>query len=172
MKNMMLLAKNCRKIKLNLYAVICILALVTVFTACTEEVTPPTLNGDIPQPDWTVPADYDYTSSMTAVINVSLLEQYPSMAADWQLNDSDRVAAFAGSHCLGVAAPQEGLFYLYIAAPLSEASPLSNNQSLTLRYYSAHFKNLFEAKDVFSFKNDDHLGTVAEPLTPTFTVVK
>ena len=167
MKNMMLLAKSCRKIKLNLYAVICILALVTVFTACTEEVTPPTLNGDIPQPSWTVPADYDYTSSMTAVIKVSLLEQYPSMAANWQLNDSDRVAAFAGSHCLGVAAPKEELFFLYIAAPVT-----GNPSPVTLRYYSAHFKNLFEAKDVFSFKNDDHLGTVAEPLTPTFTVVK
>ena len=149
-----------------------IVAALCFMTACTEEVTPPTLNGDVAQPAWAVPADYDYTSSMTAVIKVSLLEQYPSMAANWQLNDSDRVAAFIDSTCLGVAEAKEGLFFLYIAAPLSEASPLSNNQSLTLRYWSAHFKNLFEAKDVFTFKNDDHFGTVAEPLTPTFTVVK
>ena len=147
-------------------------AVLGLMTSCTEEVTPPTLNGDVAQPTWAAPEKHDFSSSMTAVIKVSLLEQYPSMAADWQLNDSDRVAAFAGSDCLGVAAPQEGLFYLYIAAPLSEASPLSNNQSLTLRYWSAHFKNLFEAKDAFAFKNDDHLGTVAEPLAPKFTVVK
>ena len=73
------------------------------------------------------------------------------------------LAAFIGDNCVGVASPKEGLFFLYIAG---------TEGTVTLRYYSAHYKNLFEAKDVFAFKNDDHLGTVAEPFTPTFVVVK
>ena len=139
-------------------------------TSCTQEVTPPSLQGDVAQPAWTAPADYDYTSSMTAVVKVSLLEQYPSMAADWQLNDSDRVAAFVGDECLGVVTPQEGLFYLYVAG--STSSDQEQMTNVSLRYWSAHFKNLFEVKDAFPFKNDDHIGSVAEPFAPKFVVVK
>ena len=142
-------------------------------TSCTEEVTPPSLNGDIPQPSWSVPADYDYTSSMTAVVQVALKNQYPSMAADWHLNDSDRVAAFINDTCYGIAVPQDGLFYLYIAGPsTNDQRPTTNSEAVTLRYWSAHFKNLFEVKDVFAFKNDDHIGSVAEPFVPKFMVVK
>jgi len=40
--------------------------------------------------------------------------------------------------------------------------------AVTLRYYSAHYKNFFEAKDAFTFANDAHLGTVAEPFVPVW----
>ena len=43
---------------------------------------------------------------------------------------------------------------------------------VTLRYYSTHYKNLFVAADAFTFKNDDRLGTVAEPFIPIFAVEK
>lgn len=135
-------------------------------TSCTEEVVSPTLNGNVAQPAWTAPADYDYTSSMTAVIKVSLSEKYPSTSAGWQLKDEDVLAAFIGDVCCGVVSPQDGLFYLYIAGPTS------NSLAVSLRYYSAHYKNIFEAKEVFEFKNDDHLGTVSEPFMPVFVVAK
>ena len=76
---------------------------------------------------------------------------------------NDLLAAFSGETCLGVAQPQDGLFFLYIAAPVT-----GNPSSVTLRYYCAHYKNLFEAKDAFRFINDDHLGTIAEPFIPAF----
>ena len=78
---------------------------------------------------------------MTAVVKVDLKAQYPEKASDWQLNDNDLLAAFNGETCLGVASPKEGLFFLYIAG---------TEGAVTLRYYSAHYKNFFEAKDAFT----------------------
>jgi hypothetical protein len=104
---------------------------------------------------------------MTAVIKVDLKAQYPETAAGWQPGVNDLLAAFSGETCLGVAQPQDGLFFLYIAAPVT-----GNSSSVTLRYYCAHYKNLFEAKDAFRFINDDHLGTIAEPFKPAFVVAK
>ena len=127
---------------------------------------PQSLTANVARPTWAAPEDYDYTSSMIAVIRVDLRAQYPDQAADWQLSEQDLIAAFIGDECLGVAQPQDGLFYLYVA------SPTSNSEAVTLRYWSAHYKNLFEAKAAFPFENDDKLGTVAEPFTPTFVVVK
>jgi hypothetical protein len=102
---------------------------------------------------------------MTAVVKVDLKAQYPDKAADFVLDDNDILAAFSGETCLGTASPQDDLFYLFIAGPVT-----GNPSSITLRYFSAHYKNLFEAKDAFSFVNDDHLGTVAEPLIPPFVL--
>ena len=95
---------------------------------------------------------------MTAVIKVDLAAQYPNSAADFVLDDSDLVAAFSGETCLGVASPNEGLFYLYIGAPIG-VTPTS----VTLRYYSAHYKNLFEAKDAFPYVSDTQQGNADEP---------
>ncbi|MBR3647939.1 MAG: hypothetical protein IKN59_06085, partial [Paludibacteraceae bacterium] len=139
------------------------------------------------------PADYDYTSSMTAVVKVDLKAQYPVTGKDFVLNDSDLLAAFSGETCLGVAEPlsleghespvgfygcgplaripaAETLFFLYITGPSSLQG--GEGGKLSLRYYSTHYKNLFEAKDAINFVNDAHLGTVAEPLVPSFVVVK
>ena len=126
-----------------------------------------TLAGNVARPTWTAPGVSDITSSMTAVIKVDLKAQYPETAADWQPSVNDLLAAFSGETCLGVAQPQDGLFFLYIAAPVT-----GNPSSVTLRYYCAHYKNLFEAKDAFRFINDDHLGTIAEPFKPAFVVAK
>ena len=142
--------------------VLCTLALCAFF-GCKEKNKPESFLSDKARPTWTAPSDYDYTSSMTAVIQVDLAAQYPDIAKDFVLNDNDLLAAFSGETCLGTASPQEDLFFLYIAG---------TEGTVTLRYYSAHYKNLFEAKDAFPFVNDDHLGTVAEPLVPAFVVVK
>lgn len=59
------------------------------------------------------------------------------------------------------------------ASELGSLYPVTGNpSSVTLRYYSAHYKNLFEAVNALTFANDAHLGTIAEPLVPTLVVVK
>ena len=124
------------------------------------------LYGNVARPEWVAPEDYDYTSSMTAVIRVDLKAQYPDAAADFVLDDQDLLAAFIGDECCGVATPQDGLFYLYISSPVTD-----NPSPVTLRYWSAHYKNLFVASDAFPFVNDNNQGSYNTPFVPTFVVV-
>ena len=158
----MLPAKSCS---------ILLCALLLFAAGCKDQNKPESFLSDKSRPTWTAPADYDYTSSMTAVVKVDLKAQYPEKAADFVLDDNDLLAAFSDETCLGVASPDDGLFFLYIACP-SSLQGGDGTRLVTLRYYSAHYKNFFEAKDAFPFVNDDHLGTVAEPLVPAFVVVK
>lgn len=148
--------------------VLCTLSLCTL-VGCKDKNAPETFNGNVSRPTWTTPEVTDMTSSMTAVVKVDLKAQYPETAADWQRLDNDLLAAFSGETCLGVGAWKEeaGAYWLYIAAPVT-----GNPSSVTLKYYSAHYKNLFIAADAFNFHNDDHLGTIAAPFIPAFVVVE
>ena len=157
MRNMMLPAKNSKRTKLGLYSVLCILSALAVFSSgCKpkEEPVDPQkqLYGDVARPTWTVPEDYDYTSSMTAVISMDSLVT----------SSEDLLAAFIGDECRGIATYDSGLFYLYIAGP---------GESVTLRYWSAHYKNLF-ATEPIPFVNDTQLGSTAEPYKPNWVVAK
>ena len=157
MKNMTLPAKSCS---------ILLCALLLLAAGCKKE-EPETFISDKARPTWTAPEVSDMTSSMTAVIKVDLKAQYPDIAADFVLDNNDLLAAFSGETCLGVAVPDDGLFYLYIGAPLN-----GNPSSITLRYYSAHYKNLFEATDVFLYVSDSNQGSVDAPFLPAFVVMK
>ena len=145
--------------------VLCTFAL-SAFFGCKEKNKPESFLSDKARPTWTAPEKSDITSSMTAVVKVDLKAQYPSIAADFVLNENDLLGAFAEEQCLGVAQVQEGYFFIYINSPAESSS------QVTLRYYSAFYKNLFEAKDAFPFKNDDILGTIADPYIPSLAVVK
>ena len=125
-----------------------------------------TLVGKVSAPSWTASSDYDYNSSMTAIVKVNLAEQFPDKGADFELTDNDMLAAFIDGQCVGVSQPQDGLFFLFITEPVTTGS----NRQVTLRYYSAHYKNLFKAADVFPFENDARQGTVKEPFVPEMTV--
>jgi len=103
------------------------------------------------------------TASMTAVVEVNLTAQYPNLASDFELNENDLLAAFVGDVCVDVRQPQDGLFFLFMAAPLS-----ADITPVTLRYWSANYKNLFEAPDAFPFVNDSHFGTISSPAVPSF----
>ena len=143
------------------------IVLLVLFSGCkNKEQDPETFVSDKTRPVWTAPEKSDITSSMTAVVKVDLKAQYPSIAADFVLNENDLLGAFAEEQCLGVAQLQEGYFFIYINSPAESSS------QVTLRYYSAFYKNLFEAKDAFPFKNDDILGTIADPYIPALVVVK
>lgn len=130
--------------------------------------------GNIPTPGWAVGPDYDYSSSMTAVVAVDLMAAYPALTpADWQVDSADLLAAFAGGECVGVTAPitlpldkgespqGEGvssLFFLYVVAPSQGGA------DIRLWYYSARLRNVFEGDTVLHFENGARRGTVAEPL--------
>ena len=157
MKNMMLPAKSCSTI---------LCALLLLAAGCKKDPgTDPenpqkNLNGDVARPTWTVQEDYDYTSSMTAVIKVEKLND--QTVNDSVVNDSDLLAAFIGEECRGIATYDSGLFYLYIAGP---------GEAVTLRYWSAHYKNLFAAEPI-PFVNDTQVGSTAEPYKPNWVVAK
>ena len=110
------------------------------------------LTADVARPEWVALEDYDYTSSMTAVISMDSLVT----------SSEDVLAAFIGDECRGIATYDSGLFYLYIAGP---------GESVTLRYWSAHYKNLFAAEPI-PFVNDTQLGSTAEPYKPNWVVAK
>ena len=113
------------------------------------------------------------TSSMTAVVKIDLKAQYPDKASDWSLTDQDLLAAFDNAgNCLGVAEQVEGLFFLYIAQPADYNNQIVNSQIVNLRYYSAHYKNIFEQKNAFTFQNDGIQGSVSKPYLPTLVLVE
>jgi len=146
------------------FSIILTCSLLLFVAGCKEKNSPENnLSGNSEPPSWTAPVEYDYTSSMTAVIKVDLTLQYPDQASDFVIDNKDVLAAFSGENCLGVASPQEGLFFLFMVGA---------EGSVTLRYYSAHYKNIFVAENAFSFRNDENLGTVAEPLKPVFKMEK
>ena len=126
----------------------------------TEKPVIPT--GNVPTPDWPVPSDYDYSSSMTVVAQVDLTETYTLTSDDWQVDTADLLAAFAGEECIGVTKPVGDLFFLYIIPPTQD------NEEIQLRYYSTRLRNVFQAKDPLTFVNGDRIGGVNDPLKPLF----
>lgn len=133
------------------------------------------LGGNVQVPTWAVDSNYDYSTSMTAIVKVDLTINY-ALAVDGEgklvdsniIDSNDLLAAFIGNTCVGVANPTEGLFYLYI----NDDNSAEAVKNISLRYYSAKLQNMFEAKDVLVFKNDDRIGTVLEPFTPAFTLAE
>ena len=109
------------------------------------------LYGNVPRPEWVAPEDYDYTSSMTAVISMDSLVT----------SSEDVLAAFIGEECRGIATYDSGLFYLYIAGP---------GETVTLRYWSAQYTNLFVAADAFPYVNDAQQGSYNTPFVPIVVV--
>ena len=140
-----------------------ILAAALFFAACDkkDEPTPEkNLYGNAARPTWTAPVNPDPNTSMTAVIAVQKLEGVS--IPDSCVSANDVLAAFSGETCLGIAKYEEGLFFLYITQPTANAN------AVTLRYWSAHYTNLFIAADAFPFVNDTQQGTPDTPFIPAF----
>ena len=148
--------------KRHLSALLSCLLLLAVTGCKDKNTTPQSLKGNEARPTWTAPDEYDYSSSLAPVLRLLLEAQYPTRAADFTISEDDLLAAFAGNQCLGVTEPQDGLFYLFIAGPDTE----EQTTGITLRYWSAHYTNLFVAENAFPFVNDDQKGTIAEPFVP------
>lgn len=119
--------------------------------------------GILSAPNWNVRPNYDYSSSMTAVVEVDLSLTYPQIGNNWHVDTADMVGAFCGNQCVGVARPSGSLFFVYITSPTP-----GNNEPVTLRYYSAVLNNIFYSDVDFPFNNGDRQGTVNNPLRPLF----
>ena len=142
-----------------------------LFASCDkkDEPTPEkNLYGNAARPTWTAPTNPDPNTSMTAVIAVQKLEGVT--IPDSVVSANDVLAAFSGENCLGIAKYEEGLFFLYIASPTSNSAsgPASNSGAISLKYYSAHYTNLFIAANAFPFVNDTQQGTPDTPFIPAF----
>ncbi len=124
-----------------------------------NNVEPDPLFGNITDPAWSVSADYDYTTSMTAVISVDL----QGRDSLWTIDSADRVAAFVGDECVGLANPSGSLFFLFIVPPQH------GGDDIALRYYSSYYRNIFRSDTVFSFSNGSQQGTVSNPFLVVFS---
>ena len=148
----------------KLFGILAITAtLLLLTTACDKKQDPETFISDKARPTWTASPSGDMTSSMTAVVKADLKTQYPEIAAGFKMTENDLMAAFIGETCVEVQSLKDGAFFMYING---------TEGNVTLRYYSAHYKNIFEAKDAFPFKNETTLGTYDKPFIPSFVVVK
>jgi len=140
-----------------------------MFSGCKDK-EPQTLIGTVENPSWTATSDYDMTASMTAIVKVDLSLSFPKQIKDAEraVSEEDVLAAFVGETCVGQTSPVGGLFYLYIAGPLSAGE----NTVVTLRYYSSVLKNTFVATETIPFRNDERLGTVSQPYIPEWLLAK
>ena len=149
--------------------ILCALLLVA---GCTSE-EPDAISGDVATPTWADPTSYDMTASMTAIVDVNLSYSFPAQVANLKnplTKDGDLLAAFDGETCLGVAKLVDGLYFLYITAPVSGTE--SESAPVTLKYYSKDLKNIFVGTETITFRNDTQLGSIAEPYIPRFVVEK
>jgi hypothetical protein len=114
--------------------------------------------GNASVPSWTDPDKSVYPMSMTAVVRLSPVLE--TLAAD-----GDKMAAFIGGECRGVAKKvmNDGvrLFFLHVKAPSSE------NGDVEFRYYSAAAKRVYVsvASDV-KYEVDKIYGTAENPASP------
>ena len=165
MKNMMSLVRNCNLLLLSI--------LLLSVAGCKKDVNEPqtvpvpvpateeqTIHGNQPRPSWVVTDESNLLSSMTAIIKVTTLNG--QAIDDAMVGADDLLAAFIGEKCVGIAEYKDGLFYLYLSA---------EEGTVTLRYYSAYYTNLFEVKDAFVYRNNASIGTVSEPYCPQWVVM-
>lgn len=137
---------------------------VVLFSAC-RHTNDPEWQHD--RPLWTVADTTDLESTMTVT---GMLPA--SLAA--QADTSDLVAAFYGDACWGVTRIQtvdsQPCFFLFVNRPHSVNS--EQPVSLALRYYSTRTRYIYAAPSAFVFSVDAHLGTIASPVVPAFTMEK
>lgn len=154
----------------NRIMTIALAALFFLASCGKEEVSekPFSIQGNIDDPAWVVGTEYDYSSSMTAVIQVNLqmADDMPVPSDIWTTDVDDRLGAFVGDECVGVASCDDlGRFFLFIHAPLQPYG------QITLRYYSNKLHNIFDTDTSFPFVNGGQQGTAAEPLQIPFWAV-
>lgn len=145
-----------------------------VFWGCSDETEPNLKPTPVDRPAWGVDygsGEYDpewerdmpaaglFQSSMTAAVGLSdYLEGF--------CGDADRLAAFVGSECRGTVKPllYEGrhLFLLHIRGNVTET------EKVTLKYYSAKNRHVYECPDLFEFTTNGAYGNLAEPVSPPF----
>lgn len=110
-----------------------------------------------PDPEWTEAINPDYSVSMTAVVVL------PANLATYAQAE-DKLAAFAGDECRGVAYFADNAYYLLIKGSPGEQPQIS------IRYYSAKNKYIYQSDTDITFETDAVYGTTDEPVTLSLIV--
>lgn len=111
-------------------------------------------------PDWNVtPNNYEYSMTVTAVLNI-----------DGNIADEagDKVAAFAGTECRGVASPtvytgDDGKKRVF----LQIYSNTTSGETFTFKLYDAGSDAEMTAINTLAFESDAAIGSVADPYVIT-----
>ena len=117
--------------------------------------------GNDSEPAWAgqVPPSGKYQFSMTAAVTLS---DYLGQFAD----DGDIIAAFVGNECRGSVKSQvydgKRLFLLHIRGNADES------QKVTLKYYSARNRHIYECPRLIEFEPNDAYGSLMQPAVPPF----
>ena len=120
--------------------------------------------GNDSRPDWQPPSPYDYESFM--IYKVALpFELRLSSSPD------DLLALYIGDEIRAVASPSVEKFndednYTYILKILGNDDH-SIRQAFTYKYYSTHFKRIFEETDIGSFMPETVMGVDEEFTLPS-----
>lgn len=116
------------------------------------------LAGDDEAPRWQAADDGTLQYSMTAVLRLS------DFLRAWEHPD-DRLAAFVDNECRGVATAEgtDGakLYFLYIKGN-------NGDNPVTLRYYSAANRRIYELPHVYDFFQNEEHGTASSPEVAPF----
>lgn len=137
------------RIILSIMAV-CIVAL----SGCKKEEVYKTFE----KPHWKEVFDAEYTTSMTAIIDL------PRELAVYA-NENDELAAFVNGECRGIAVKVDGLNYIMIKCKPDE------DGMVTFKYYSAANKYMYQCVNCTPLENDGIYGTADSPIVIPFKVI-
>ena len=124
------------------------------FSSCEKE---PVYN-TYENPHWTVGSYEGISESCTIVMDL------PANLKPYQ-DTADVVGAFIDGECRGVSTQQEGLFYIIVSGASDE------NGNITLRYWSARNKYMYQVNEVIPFEINAQKGTTDEPFVPSFSIL-
>lgn len=134
--------------------IVVVLITIVCFSSCKKE---PVYN-TYENPHWNVSSYEGLSESCTIVMDL------PSNLKPYQ-DDADVVGAFIGDECRGVSTQQEGLFYIMVVGASDE------NGNITLKYWSARNKYMYQVNEVIPFEINEQKGTSDAPFVPTFTIL-
>lgn len=111
-----------------------------------------------PAPAWRVDANPDYSVSMTATVVL------PANLAAYEQAE-DKMAAFIGEECRGVAQFINGAYYLLVKGSPGEQSQIS------IRYYSARNQYMYTTGAFIPFEADAVYGTADAPVILPLSII-
>ena len=154
---------------MKLYTKIILTCFVCLLTGCSKDSSDDYYMGNVERPSWTTNSNYDYSSSMTAIVRVELIQTFPDNGDIFVYGEGDLLAAFVDDECVGVASMVDGLYFLYMALPDNYNS--SANIVINLHYYNASLKRIFLSESSLEYQSDACIGTADNPMTLSFELL-
>lgn len=158
----------------TLFRMFIVVATISLFASSCKNSgqDPEALVGEVSKPAWAVPENYDFSSSMTAIVRVDLTKTYKAeqlKELNYSIKDGDLLAAFCGNTCLGIGKykADKNAYWLYIAAPES-----GSGSQITIKHYSSVLKHIYTASETLPYNNGGNEGTPSEPYSPVWVVAE